>query len=99
MNTHDTNNLSYLRRNHGLLWPTSRPPIPWRGIVRTALFLAGLLGVYGLVDANDRATDAKLEAAQASAELLACMNGQLYLIDADGTSGSKCLVAETVALK
>lgn len=99
MNRFDTHNLSYLRRNHGLLWPTSRPPIPWRGIVRTTLFIVGLLGVYGLVDANDRATDAKLEAAQASADLLACLNGNLYLIDGDESHGTKCVVAETVALK
>ena len=97
MNRHDTHNVSYLRRNHGLLWPTSRPPIPWRSALRTTLFIVGLLGVYGLVDANDRATDARLEAAEATGQLLACLNGRLYLVDE--TTGTRCFVAETVSLK
>ena len=98
MNRFDTHNLSYMRRNHGLLWPTASLPIPWIGIARTVLFLIALIGAYGLVDANDRATEARMEAAQASADLLACLNGNLYLIDQDGSAGTKCLVAETVAL-
>lgn len=99
MNSHDTHNLSYLRRQYGLLWPTSRPPIPWRATLRTALIIVGLLGLYGLVDANDRATDARLEAAQATGQLLACLNGQLYLVDSDEATGTRCFVAETVSLK
>jgi hypothetical protein len=84
------------RMSRGLFWPTNRPPIPWRAIVRTTLLIAGLLGAYGLVDANDRAAEARLEAEQASADLLACLNGNLYLITE--TDGTKCQLAETVPL-
>ena len=94
MNNWDTGFRWRMRR--GLLWPTSRPPIPWRAIVRTTILIAGLLGAYGLVDANDRANDARIEAAQATADLLNCLNGRLYLITE--TDGTKCQLAETVPL-
>lgn len=76
MNNWDTGNLSYLRRNHGLLWRKSY--LSWVEIkpyLFPLLLIAFLLACYGVVDANDARIAAELDADASSRMLVNLANG------------------------
>lgn len=76
MNNHDTHNLSYFRRNHGLFWRGKLPGwIEFKPYLFLFLSIAFLLACYGVVDANDSRINAELAAERNSRMLVDLASG------------------------